>query len=408
MNDQEHVNSMKRAKELKSKINDYLNARDNIQTGFERIEENSQTKSKIITTLKATDKDWSNWKWQIKNRFSNVEQLQKILNTCPQLEDIKKVEQVYRWAVSPYYLSLSAVDNVNCPIRKQFIPSILELQDELGLSDPVDEKNTSPTKAVVRRYPDRLIIKVTNQCASFCRHCQRKRTIGKQDLHTSSGNIEKAIDYIKKNPEIRDVLITGGDALLLSDKKLDWLLTELDNINHVEIKRIGTRVPVTLPMRITEKLCGILGNHPPLYINTQFNHPLEVTPEAATACNKLIQAGVVLGNQSVLLKEINDNPHIIKKLNQELLKIRVKPYYLFHAMPVKGTRHFSTKLSVGLEIMEKLRGYTSGLVIPSYIVNVNGGLGKVPIQPQYLFFNEHNEITLRTWENKLVAFIEKS
>ena len=233
--------------------------------------------------------------------------------------------------MAPYYLSLVNPGDANDPVLMQSLPSAKEYFDDCGVLDPMAEEYTSPAPAITRRYPDRLIINVTNQCASYCRHCQRRRNIGEIDRHTSRKDLESALKYIAENEEIRDVLITGGDALMLSEKTLDWILTELDNIPHVEIKRLGSRVPVTLPYRITDGLCGVLGRHLPLYINTQFNHPMEVTPDAGEACLKLAKCGTALGNQSVLLKGVNNDPFTMKILNQELLKIMVKPYLLFHA-----------------------------------------------------------------------------
>jgi len=234
----------------------------------------------------------------------------------------------------------------------------------------------------------------------YCRHCQRRRNFGETDNHAAHKDLEAALQYIKNNSEIRDVLITGGDALMLSDRTLDWLLGELDAISHVEIKRIGTRTPVTLPQRITANLCAVLKRHTPIYINTQFNSPLEVTPEAKQACDRLIEAGVVLGNQAVLLKGINDNVHVMKKLNQELLKIRVRPYYLFQAKEVKGTTHFISPVNTGLDIMKHLRGYTSGLAIPTYVINAPGGYGKTPVNPEYVLDINENEVIISTWQGK--------
>lgn len=322
-------------------------------------------------------------------------------------EDMNLIDQVgqhYRWAVSPYYLALVIISGLTGPIGKQAIPSIKEIEDHSGVEDPMGEEFTSPAPAITRRYPDRLIINVTNQCAMYCRHCQRRRNIGEVDVHKPRKVLQAALDYIRENEEIRDVLITGGDALLLPDKQIDWLLTELDRIPHVEIKRIGTRTPVTMPQRITPTLCAILEKHPPIYINTQFNHPLEVTPEAKTACDRLVKAGVVLGNQAVLLKDINNHPDVMKRLNQSLLQIRVRPYYIFHAKNVKGTGHFITSVEEGIAIMDQLRGYTSGLAVPTYIINAPNGYGKTPILPQYVLDRKDNYITLRTWEKRVIRY----
>jgi len=398
--------SLNRADELRSRIQDYLDIEPSLETGFRARERNSNNKSRLLEFFNASQEDWDNWVWQIKNRISDVNILSYFMDLKDsEYQEILAVSKKYRWALSPYYLSLIDFTNYRqSSIFKQAIPDIREIQDRYGKLDPMGELTTSPVSRITRRYPDRLIINVSNQCAMYCRHCQRRRNFGEKDHHASKNQLENALDYIRNNPEIRDVLITGGDALMLSDKRLDWLLGELDKIEHVEIKRIGTRTPVTLPQRITVELCQILARHQPLYINTQFNSPLEVTEEAKKACDMLIAAGCVLGNQAVLLKSINDNVHIMKKLNQELLKIRVRPYYLFHAKQVKGTAHFITSIETGLDIMEQLRGYTSGLAIPTYIVNAPGGMGKTPLLPQYMMAMHDEQLTMRTWEQKVITY----
>lgn len=345
--------ALKRAAELKARISDYLEAKAKIPSGREIAQEIAERKEKIKKYFGASQAEWQDWRWQLRHRITSVDVLRELIPlTAEEEEAIRAVEKVYRWAVSPYYLSLMG-DEPDCPIRRQALPSRPEIEDKLGILDPMAEELTSPAPCITRRYPDRLIINVTNQCAMYCRHCQRRRNIGEVDRTRSREELEQALDYIRSNPEIRDVLITGGDALMLSDQVLDWLLTELDRIPHVEIKRIGTRTPVTLPQRITPTLCRILAKHPPIYLNTQFNHPREITEEAKEACDRLVQAGVVLGNQSVLLKGVNNHPFIMRKLNQELLRIRVRPYYLFHAKPVAGTTHFITSIKEGIEIMEQ-------------------------------------------------------
>jgi lysine 2,3-aminomutase len=350
----------------------------------------------------ATEKDWLDWHWQMRNRISSVKRLRELIPlTDEEAGQIELVSKKYRWAVSPYYLSLMDPGNPECPVRMQGLPSILELQDNWGKEDPMGEEFTSPAPRVTRRYADRLIINVTNQCAMFCRHCQRRRNIGEVDKPAPVEEIMAAIDYVRRNTEIRDVLITGGDPLTLSDDWLDWILTELDSIEHVEIKRIGSRIPVTMPQRITQELCDMLERHHPLYLNTHFNHPKEVTYEALRATRMLAKAGIQLGNQAVLLKGINNDVHVMKKLNHELLKIHVKPYYIFHAKPVKGTTHFVPAIQEGLDIMENLRGHTSGLAIPQYIINAPGGAGKTPLLPQYLLSMGKDHVMIRTWEGKV-------
>ena len=325
--------SLQRAAELKSEIQDYLQAEKKIETGMRVQERTALNRERILQYFQAEQSDWDDWRWQMKHRIKDADVLAAIIDLNEfEVQVLKKISEQLRWAVSPYYLSLIDFEHyASSPVFMQAIPSILEVQDTRGKDDPMGEETTSPAPRITRRYPDRLIINVTNQCAMYCRHCQRRRNFGETDHHALRADLEEALSYIRDNPEIRDVLITGGDALMLSDRTLDWLLGELDSIEHVEIKRIGTRAPVTLPQRITSELCSILKKYPPLYINTQFNTPLEVTPEAKQACDRLVEAGIVLGNQAVLLKGINDDVHVMKKLNQELLKIRVRPYYIFQA-----------------------------------------------------------------------------
>ncbi len=395
--------AVRRAKELREEISDYRRAKKELPTGFDLAQRTVRQKERLLAILGGTQEDWDNWHWQLANRIEDAELLGEVLGLSPKERlDVARVGKTYRWAISPYYASLMGSDDA-CPIRKQAVPSLEEL-DSGGELDPMAEEYTSPAPCITRRYPDRLIINVTNQCAMFCRHCQRRRLIGEEDQHSTLEKLTAALDYIRSNPEIRDVLLTGGDALILSDEEIDWLLTQLDQIPHVEIKRLGTRTPVTMPQRITPKLCAILEKHHPLYVNTQFNTAQEVTPEAAAACSRLAKAGIPLGNQAVLLRGINDHPHLMKRLNQALLEIRVRPYYIFHAKCVIGTMHFRVPVEVGISIMENLRGQTSGLAVPTYIINAPGGLGKTPILPQYMISADQGKVLLRTWEGKIVPY----
>ncbi len=397
--------SLRRAEELKSSIAGYLERKKSIPSGFEIQYQYNKVKNQLLTYFRADQEQWDDWRWQMANRIHDAGVLSDLVNlSAEEIDGIERVGRQYRWSISPYYLALAISGGAHGPIWRQAIPAVEEIEDPYGKEDPMGEEFTSPAPGITRRYPDRLIINVTNQCAMYCRHCQRRRNIGDIDVHKPRHVLEAAIQYIKENSEIRDVLITGGDALLLSNKQLDWLLTELDNISHVEIKRIGTRTPVTMPQRITPQLCGILEKHPPLYMNTQFNHPLEVTPEAKKACDMLVKAGVVLGNQAVLLKHVNNDSNVMKRLNHCLLRIRVRPYYIFHAKAVKGTRHFITGINEGIAIMEKLRGYTSGLAVPTYIINAPNGYGKTPLMPQYAVDNRNDHITLRTWEKRIIPY----
>lgn len=396
--------AIERANELKSTIGEYLKVQENIETGFREAESIQKQKEKILQVLAGTESDWNDWHWQTENRITDVDLLSKIVDlTENEYEAIKDIGKTYRWAVSPYYASLMSVDNRNCPIRWLAVPSAFEYSSE-GELDPMSEAQTTPVPGITRRYPDRLIIKVTNQCAMYCRHCQRRRQIGEIDRHVSDEYLAGAIQYVRDNPEIRDVLVTGGDPFMLEDETIEWILQELRKIKHVEMIRFGSRTLVTMPQRITEKLCNILAKYHPVYVNTHFNHPKEITQEVADACDRLCRAGVPLGNQAVLLKGINSSAHVMKKLNHELLKIRVRPYYIFHAKCVKGTLHFHPKVETGLEIMEQLRGFTSGMAIPTYIINAPGGMGKTPILPNYLVGWGDNHVLIRTWEGKVVKY----
>lgn len=397
--------ALKRAAVLKDKIKDYQEALKHIQTGFNQWERILENQNRIKSFFNASDEEWESWAWQLKNRIKSSAVLKKLLPLSEQeTEEIEKTGTKFRWAVSPYYLSLIDTNNRHDPVKLQCIPRLQELLDSNGFDDPMGEEYNMPAPAITRRYADRLIILATNQCAMYCRHCQRRRLIGEKDLATTKENLKAALDYVRHNEEIRDVLLTGGDGFMLSNQTIDWLLDELDQIPHVEIKRFGTRTLVTMPQRVDDELCQVLANHMPVYVNTQFNHPLEITPRAKEACFKLARAGVSLGNQAVLLKGINNDPFVMRKLSQSLLQIMVRPYYIFHAKAVRGTAHFRTKVEEGIEIMEKLRGYTSGLAIPAYVVNAPMGAGKTPMLPEYLVSSGKDYIMIRTWENEIVPY----
>ncbi|MFO7610874.1 MAG: KamA family radical SAM protein [Clostridia bacterium] len=388
---------------LKKSISEYSKIKDEIKTGLMDSDRIEKQRNKIMKYLGATREQWDDYKWQMKNRFTDEESIGTILDLdTEEIMKIKKVGEIYRFAVSPYYLSLIDPGNDICPIKRQAIPSIKEL-NEKGELDPMDEEGWSPVELITRRYPDRLIIKVTNICGMYCRFCQRRRMIGECDSHETREKIAKAIKYVKDNAEIRDVLITGGDAFLLSDSTIEWLLKELRKIEHVEIIRFGSRTPVTLPQRITDELVAILKKYHPVYVNTHFNHPMEISGESKAACEKLADAGIPLGNQMVLLRGINNNKFVVRKLNQALLTIRVKPYYIFHPKTVRGTSHFWVSFESGMEIIESLRGRTSGLAIPTYIVNGADGLGKTPLLPNYLLYIGRDKAVLRNWDGVIFS-----
>lgn len=391
--------ALERADSLAQRIVDYLEIRKTISKGLERAKENEEQKQRILKIFSASETDWNDWHWQLRHRIKDVETLAKFMPmTESQKSDIGAVSRVYRFAVSPYYLSLINPDDPLDPIRLMALPTSLELDDKETDLDPMGEEYTNPAGCITRRYPDRLIMNVTNECAMYCRHCQRRRNIGETDMARPRHELEESFDYIRQNPEIRDVLVTGGDPFTMSNQRLEWILKELKKIPHVEIIRFGTRTLVTMPQRITDKLCTMLAKYHPIYVNTHFNHPQEITRESMQAADRLASAGIPMGNQAVLLNGINSDRYIMRCLNQELLKIRVRPYYLFHAKTVKGTSHFHTSIDTGVEIMEYLRGYTSGLAIPSYIINAPGGRGKTPILPEYVLSRGADNYVIRTWE----------
>lgn len=401
MNDSLKI-SLDRASELKDSIADYIENKNSITTGYDNYDSRMKIKSKILKMRNATAEDWEEWSWQLRNSFSCTEELSKVLDLSD--EDIKVINQVgeeFRWSLTPYYVSLINESDAGCPIRRQALPTMLEL-DESGKEDPMGEEFTTPVDGITRRYPDRLIINVTNGCGMYCRHCQRRRNIGSKDIVRSKDSLKECLEYIRNNPEIRDVLLTGGDALCITNAKLEWILQELRAIPTVEIIRIGSRTPVVMPQRITKVLCEMLSKYAPIYLNTHFNSPSEITEESKRACELLSDHGIVIGNQSVLLHGVNDDSMILKRLNQELLKIRVRPYYIFHPKDVIGTKHFNVSIKRGIEIMADLRGKTSGLAIPTYIVNAPQGLGKIPLQKETILEYNENGTTLITWEGKTV------
>jgi lysine 2,3-aminomutase len=291
-----------------------------------------------------------------------------------------------------------------CPIFRQCVPTIQEYMGE-ETEDHYAIVYNSPAPLITRLYADRIIINVTNMCAMFCRHCLRKKDISLKDMVYPRDDVQAALDYVAECPEIRDVLLTGGDALALPDDYIDWILTELERIPHIEIKRLGSRMIVTLPQRVTPELCQMLAKHKPVYLNTQFNHPLEVTPESEAAVDRLIQAGVLVGNQSVLLRGINNDKNVMKKLAHELLRIRVRPYYIFNCKKLEGIRHFRAPVADGLNIIENLRGYTSGLAVPTFIITAPEGKGKTPMAPTYLLnYNRNGKLLFRTWAGQVCEY----
>jgi lysine 2,3-aminomutase len=355
-----------------------------------------------------TDAQWDDWKWQVKNRIETLDQLKKYVKLTPEEEEgVKKTLSTLRMAITPYYISLINPDDSNDPIRKQAIPTGAEThQAAADLLDPLHEDEDSPTPGLTHRYPDRVLLLITDMCSMYCRHCTRRRFAGQKDAESPSERIDKAIEYIARTPQVRDVLLSGGDALMVSDAKLEDIIKRLRAIPHVEIIRIGSRVPVVCPQRITDDLVNMLKKYHPIWLNTHFNHPNEVTEESARACARLADAGVPLGNQSVLLRGINDCVHVMKKLVHELVKIRVRPYYIYQCDLSMGLEHFRTPVSKGIEIMEGLRGHTSGYAVPTFVVDAPGGGGKTPVMPQYVISQAPGKVVLRNFEGVITTYTE--
>lgn len=398
--------SLARAGVLSAQVSDYQKSKAEMEIGRDEssVLRYEKQKKKLLAQLNASTEDWDNWKWQMKNRITQADDLAKILPLSQkQREDLAKIGEEYRFAITPYYLALIDPDDPHDPIYAMSIPQAQELEG-LGEEDPMAEEFTNPAGIITRRYPDRLILNVTNACAMFCRHCQRRRRIGGEDLDVSREALEESFRYIRENPEIRDVLITGGDSLALTNEQLRYILSSLRAIPSVEIIRLGTRTLVTMPMRFDREFLEMVEEFHPVYLNTHFNHPRELTPEVFQATNALCRAGVPLGNQMVLLNGVNNDKHVVMRLNHELSRARIRPYYIFHAKAVRGATHFCTTIDEGLAIMEYLRGRTSGLSIPTYIVNAPGGLGKIPLLPNYIHEYKDESIVLQTWEGNFVEY----
>lgn len=355
-----------------------------------------------------TPEQWSDWKWQVANRITTVEQLKQVINiTAKEEKGINECLKTLRMAITPYYAMLMDPNDPNCPIRKQAVPTSLELHESSAdMIDPLHEDGDSPVPGLTHRYPDRALLLITDQCAMYCRHCTRRRFAGQKDDSMPMERIDKAIEYIKNTPVIRDVLLSGGDALLQNDNVLEYIISKLRAIPHVEIIRIGSRTPVVLPQRITEDFVNMLKKYHPIWLNTHFNHSKEITPEAKLACDRLANAGIPLGNQSVLLRGINDCVHIMSDLVHNLVKIRVRPYYIYQCDLSMGIEHFRTSVSKGIEIIEGLRGHTSGFCVPTFVVDAPGGGGKIPVMPQYMISQSRDKVILRNFEGVITTYTE--
>ena len=351
---------------------------------------------------------WNDWHWQVANRAETIEDLKKYMNLTPDEEaGVAKTLGKLRMAVTPYYLSLIDLDDPFDPIRKMAIPRAEELEyADYEDADPLHEDTDSPTPGLTHRYPDRVLLLITDQCSMYCRHCTRRRFAGQHDTSVPVEQIDKCIEYIRNTPTVRDVLLSGGDVLMLSDDMLEYIISRLREIDHVEIVRLGSRTPVVCPQRITPELCAMLKKYHPIWLNTHFNHPQEITAEAQKACAMLADAGVPLGNQSVLLAGVNDCVFTMKKLVNQLVEMRVRPYYIYQCDLSMGLEHFRTPVSKGIEIIEALRGHTSGYCVPTFVVDAPGGGGKTPVMPQYVISQTPHKVILRNYEGVITTYTE--
>src|ERR1043166_2920601 len=356
-----------------------------------------------------SDSDWNDFRWQLKHRVTSLEQLRRLLPTLTPEEEAgtRLANTKLALAITPYFFNLIDPGDENCPIRRQVIPRIEETHTApWEMSDPCGEDEHSPVPGLVHRYPDRVLFLVTDRCASYCRYCARSRLVSNATGYDFHPEFDKQIDYIRQHPEVRDVLLSGGDPLLLSDDKLESLLKQLRSIPHVEFLRIGTRIPIFLPQRITPELCAMLKKFHPLFISIHSNHPRELTTEVLDALGRLADAGIPLGNQSVLLKNVNDDPIVLRVLMQKLLMCRVRPYYLYQCDLISGSAHLRTSVRRGLEIMDQIRAHTTGYAVSQYVIDAPGGGGKVPINPGYVLSHNADRVVIRNFEGKVFEYPE--
>lgn len=355
-----------------------------------------------------TDQDWNDWTWQLKNRISNPEALSRFVNLShDEIAAFSASSSRLPLSITPYYLSLIDPDDSSQPLRRCVIPTSHEAFISPGeAQDPLAEDEHSVMPGLVHRYPDRVLLLAVSSCAAYCRYCTRHRMVAgrRDDCSYNRPRLEKAINYIKNNREIRDVLISGGDPLLLTDKKLEWIIRKLRRIRHVEMIRIGTKAPVVLPQRVTPELAAMLAKYHPLYMSIHFTHPEELTRDVEKACKRLADAGIPLGSQTVLLQGINDDAAVLKDLFHGLLKIRVRPYYLYQCDPIPGSAHFRTPVAKGLEIMQSLRGYTTGYAVPTYVIDAPGGGGKIPIFPETVVGREGDDLLIKNYEGRVFRY----
>lgn len=373
----------------------------------------TKTQQEIAENIEsnAVIKDWKDWRWQFRHSITTIEDFEEILNVSFSDEERGELEKTLKrfpMAITPYYASLIDIDNFrDDPVFRQSFCSTSELNIKAyEMGDPLSEDSDSPVENITHRYPDRVLFHVSNMCAMYCRHCTRKRKVGDQDHIPGRDSLQNGLQYIKDNPQVRDVLLSGGDPFMLSDSAIQWLLEEVSAIEHVEVIRIGTRIPVVLPYRVTDELAEMLGKFDKLWINTHFNHPRELTDSSRQAVKKLVKQGIPMGNQTVLLAGVNDCPYIMKTLMQKLVKNRIRPYYIYQCDLSEGLSHFRTPVSKGVEIIESLRGHTSGFAVPTYVIDAPGGGGKIPVTPNYVISYSTNKVILRNYEGVICSYKE--
>jgi lysine 2,3-aminomutase len=354
----------------------------------------------------ATAADWNDWRWQSRNRIRNLAHVEKMLVLSDdERQAMTQGGSMLPIGITPYYMSLLDPKDPHQPLRRTVIPATGEFVRTVGeADDPLGEDGHSPTPGLVHRYPDRVLLLAHDFCSTYCRYCTRSRVVGHGEILPNEMRLKKAFEYIRQTPQIRDVLISGGDPLALSEDKLDWILSELRSIPHLEFIRIGTKMPAVLPQRITPQLCRVLRKYHPLWMSVHFLHPDECTPEANQACSRLADAGIPLGAQTVLLKGVNDEVQIMKELNHKLLLMRVRPYYLYQCDPISGSSHFRTTVQKGLDILEGLRGHTTGYAVPTYVIDAPGGGGKIPLLPNYVVGRDGDELLLRNFEGGVFRY----
>ncbi|MBK7405673.1 MAG: KamA family radical SAM protein [Phycisphaerales bacterium] len=355
----------------------------------------------------ATDSQWNDWKWQLRNRLRDQSELERTMSlSFDERHTVAELGERLPVGITPYYASLIDPEDSSDPIRRTMVPVGDEfIHDRSELEDPLAEDADMPVPGLVHRYPDRVLFLVTSFCATYCRYCTRSRLVGKTgEYHFNTAQFERALEYLRATPSVRDVLISGGDPLTMQDERLEWLLSRLRAIEHIEFIRIGSKIPVVLPQRITPALCAMLRKYHPLWMSVHFMHPSEVTPEVAQSCGRLVDAGIPLGSQTVLTAGVNDDPEVMKALMHNLLKIRVRPYYIYQCDPIPGSRHFRTPVETGLKIIEALRGHTTGYAVPTFVIDAPGGGGKIPLMPEYVVGREGDDIIIRNYAGQTFRY----